>query len=842
MTDTCRRGGGLPWIVAFALAVFSAWGAEGARVADVSNTKHNLSTSGPGTVKATEETQICVFCHTPHGAELDDPDNPTPTPLWNREYSAATYTPYTSKSMQAAGMAPPDPGLQPDGSSKLCLSCHDGTIAIGAVNVLNGQLMTSPIGMEGVGTSVPGEMPGGTYGETSGFTRFIGTDLTNDHPISFTYDTALATADGELRDPADTNNEIDNRTLGVKPLVPLESNKVQCISCHDPHIRETDDTAGNINNNTVSAKFLRLNRFQASNPIGGNFDTANDLVCLACHDKLGQEWARSVHANDTHANEIYKDTEANLREFPTGIEVWQAACMNCHDTHTVQGARRLLREGTDDTNTPKQGGNSAIEQTCYQCHTTSASSILQSVSNDVPDIYSDFQLTRRMPITETPEAHDINDADFTEDQATLGYNNLSNRHAECTDCHNPHRIIKKRLFTDTSAPTAGDIATHASDDTDHDTLNHTNIASGVLRGTFGVEPVYNDNDFNTDVNANISFQEKQGVGSTSNVGDAWVTREYQICLKCHSHYGYNDDNQPDGSTIRPALGYAGGTPSGTNGMQNYTNQAREFNSPISHKGEVSQGNDGGAELNTNNHRSWHPVMRETGRTASVRGSMNPALFLSPWNNNIGGQTMYCTDCHGSNTALGTVAPSAGRVWGPHGSENNFLLKGVWDTSVGSSENGGSGQDALCFRCHDYNNYANPNNGSPGKSGFSTPNGNCMMCNLGYDNNLHIGHARRIGYFRCKWCHVMVPHGWKNKALLVNRKDLGPEVGLGVGTNAGNLNGGDSSVTTMSPYYYDSKLYIDSWAASGNWDDDNCGGGDRGMGGEWMPNNCASPPP
>jgi hypothetical protein len=42
--------------------------------------------------------------------------------------------------------------------------------------------------------------------------------------------------------------------------------------------------------------------------------------------------------------------------------VWKASCLNCHDTHTVQGARRLLREGTDSTAVPKTGGNPALEQ------------------------------------------------------------------------------------------------------------------------------------------------------------------------------------------------------------------------------------------------------------------------------------------------------------------------------------------------------------------------------------------------------------------------------------------------------------------------------------------------
>ncbi|VAX19401.1 Cytochrome c family protein, partial [hydrothermal vent metagenome] len=41
---------------------------DAARINDVRNTKHNLSVSGPGTVKASTETRVCVFCHTPHQA------------------------------------------------------------------------------------------------------------------------------------------------------------------------------------------------------------------------------------------------------------------------------------------------------------------------------------------------------------------------------------------------------------------------------------------------------------------------------------------------------------------------------------------------------------------------------------------------------------------------------------------------------------------------------------------------------------------------------------------------------------------------------------------------------
>ena len=107
------------------------------RQSDISSTLHNLSATGSATRKVTSsESQICVFCHTPHGA------NTAVTPLWNRDLSIATYSTYDSSSIQADIGPPGD-------SSKLCLSCHDGTIAIGSLNVLNG--VAAPVTM--VGTS-----------------------------------------------------------------------------------------------------------------------------------------------------------------------------------------------------------------------------------------------------------------------------------------------------------------------------------------------------------------------------------------------------------------------------------------------------------------------------------------------------------------------------------------------------------------------------------------------------------------------------------------------------------------------------------------------------------------
>ncbi|MCA8960623.1 MAG: hypothetical protein KDC38_08930, partial [Planctomycetes bacterium] len=165
----------------------------------VKNTVHNLSTSGPGTIRATTESRICVFCHTPHNSVPN-------SPLWNRAMPTATYQIYSSPSLTA------NVG-QPTGSSKLCLSCHDGTIALGSV-----LSSPTPISMTGGVTTLIGD-------------GNLGTDLSDDHPISFVYQDALSGSNPEFVSRPD-----------LPPQIRLDDwGEVQCTSCHDPH----DNTNGN---------------------------------------------------------------------------------------------------------------------------------------------------------------------------------------------------------------------------------------------------------------------------------------------------------------------------------------------------------------------------------------------------------------------------------------------------------------------------------------------------------------------------------------------------------------------------------------------------------------------
>jgi len=839
-----RRGSATAWFIFLALCL-AAGDVFAARVADIQNTRHNFSAtvipSLPGGASrnayADSESQVCAFCHTPHGAT-----QAPRAPLWNRKLTpGATYTPYTSGSLDAVDLG------APSAKSKLCLSCHDGTLALGSVNVLNRQTNVN------VPITGPGAGPGGTIpeglGADTGFTRKLGVDLTNDHPISLTYDSSQAARDGELRDPA-VSTSVHDRKGGSHPTLPLEDNKLECISCHDPHIRDPEEEAAT----GVSIKFLRVNRFQKTPPVGGEMDPNSDIICLGCHDKAG--WIGSAHANQAVGNERYAGPAAKLREFPQNTQVWQAACLNCHDTHTVQGSRRLLREGTDgpvqvDANGAKykQGGNPAIEETCYACHSADGETLQgQGTANfEVPNIKTDFTtMLRHMPINSADqpagrEVHNISKGvapqsgkDFMETRQNLGRGNLTNRHAECTDCHNPHRVTKNRLFwNDTSVPATEGTHNHTAAQVANNPEGvHTNIASGVLRGIFGVEPIYGDTKFGSEP---VDFQTKRGdpgTNTATDVDEPYVTREYQVCLKCHSNYAYN---QP------PNLGsFTGGTPPGTNNVNQYTNQGMEYQSPIDHTGEGTsgspsgsfQGVDGGGntvDYVTDNHRAWHPVLRPTGRTPAVRGA-DANNWLEPFNLGVGIQTMYCTDCHGSATAPGSAIPNGGEQgspWGPHGSNNDFLLKGPWsDQTHGDVLFGFGGAspgttDALCFKCHDYNSYGKAVFGAfrpGGISGFRRAT-NVFGCAGFQGENLHSGHLQVVQNFRCTYCHISVPHGWKNKNFLVNLNDVGLEVGLAPGTQVRN----NTSLRYYNgPYYNGSVLKVRNFARSGNWVPTNCG--------------------
>lgn len=245
----------------------------------VRETAHNLSIGGPGAVRAESESQVCIFCHAPHNTS-------GLRPLWNREMPVGSYRIYESSTLDA------QPG-QPTGTSKLCLSCHDGTIAMGSV-----LSRVERIRMAG-GDFIPAGLSN------------LGTDLSDDHPISFYYTTGVAAADRQLAAPT-----------ALHPNVKLDqTGQLQCTTCHDPH------------RNTFGNFLVMTDEFGA--------------LCTTCHRMDG--WTATPHRTST---QVVSGSTAGDWPYQT---VAQNACRSCHRSHSAGGRERLLILDDEEDN-------------CLACH------------------------------------------------------------------------------------------------------------------------------------------------------------------------------------------------------------------------------------------------------------------------------------------------------------------------------------------------------------------------------------------------------------------------------------------------------------------------------------------
>jgi predicted CXXCH cytochrome family protein len=518
-------------------------------VSGIRATNHNLSVSGPGTIKATSETEVCVFCHIPHNA------NPA-VPLWNHSVSGAAYTMYNSEYLQRANYDIPSTlGTYPSTGyrSRLCLSCHDGTVAIGNVYILRGELMTSPINMQGVTAN-------GTLPTTS--TAYIGTDLTNDHPVAIKYDTTKTITFGV----GSRNMELASAPpINPKPYQNIKlfnpsPGYVECPSCHDPHIE--------------NEKFLVI--------WNTNLGTTIADMCTTCHDKIN--WSTSDHSTSSAS---YTDTDVQTNYGVNTISALE--CTNCHQAHGGQGSPYWYILHQIEETTCFRGAASA--STGAPCHGTGAApggKVIETL----------FSRSYKHPVTTISGEHtglDVLDPSYI-DWAT-------DKHAECVDCHNPHQAKSTPVRVDATSWYPSTVN------------SNSNLVSnsGPLTGVTGVEP---------------STEPSSWSPPTSYTTYNEATKEYQICFKCHSYYALQD---ADGVTAYT-------TASGAI----ITDQAMEFNM---------------------NNKSVHPVRvglnSQTGSYAPK--ALESAQLKSPWNVNVGTQTMYCSDCHGADSENSTDPK------GPHGS-------------------------------------------------------------------------------------------------------------------------------------------------------------------------------
>jgi hypothetical protein len=247
--------------------------------------------------------RVCVYCHTPHAAVQSYAGE---YPLWNHDGTQAltSYTPYVwSTPLNAGDGGGNDFTIIGNaaiiGPSRLCLSCHDGNIA---VDQHNGSLYGNA---PEDGTA---KLSGGVH--TVNGRALIGTDLSDDHPIGFDYNQIQAYRDAhsgytgngtvgkeiaiststfatevtpqvDLAANQGTYNTVTRAAAGARRIVDVlyGGQYMTCATCHEVHNKD----------NAVQDHFI-------STP-GANQDTAkapnyflyakekDSLICLSCHVK-----------------------------------------------------------------------------------------------------------------------------------------------------------------------------------------------------------------------------------------------------------------------------------------------------------------------------------------------------------------------------------------------------------------------------------------------------------------------------------------------------------------------------------------------------------------------------
>jgi predicted CXXCH cytochrome family protein len=258
------------------LAVAGLLSAQTGNKSAIINTKHDFRASSSAAIRSVSTNDACVFCHTPHNAAPG-------SYLWNHQLSTRDFPVYSSSTLQSTITA-----IQPQDTSKLCLSCHDGTIALGDT-VNDGSIAFA----QGNGYTLPGASASNLAGD-QGFA--------NDHPFGF-----IPRGGNEVQAPP-----------ALDPVHLDRNGKLQCTSCHDPHREDSDPT---------TRKFL----------VKGNQASA---LCLTCHQKAG--WDNSAHNRppDPAADLCYTQAQGAHTGY-TGIG--NNGCESCHRPHAPQVAQRLMK-------------------------------------------------------------------------------------------------------------------------------------------------------------------------------------------------------------------------------------------------------------------------------------------------------------------------------------------------------------------------------------------------------------------------------------------------------------------------------------------------------------------
>jgi len=240
------------------IAAAALFGITGAASAAITGSSHDFTdglkgksgNTGAGTAVSEAwngRNEICRVCHVPHD-HSQAAQRYLNGLLWNHGVTTATYTMYNnawSSSLTGAQSA------QPDGTSKLCLSCHDGTVGIDTFDKYAGGAIWFDGSATGYSTGykVPGFLDGANL------------DLRGTHPLSIAFPPGQTGT--QFTDPA-AATWIGGETVAST----LDQGKIQCSTCHDVHSQ----------NIATGSHLLRQAQTVAQGGVASG-------LCLTCHIK-----------------------------------------------------------------------------------------------------------------------------------------------------------------------------------------------------------------------------------------------------------------------------------------------------------------------------------------------------------------------------------------------------------------------------------------------------------------------------------------------------------------------------------------------------------------------------
>ncbi len=296
-----------------------------------------------------------------------------------------------------------------------------------------------------------------------------------------------------------------------------------CVSCHNVHYTKAEKASGVWDMDRASDPENTKNVVTST-----TYGSAPTDFCMKCHDGTTPAATTTVSVvvpfTATFSSvtaPYFPGWNKNATGFSFGnsghrtasVANGQALCETCHDPHGSNNKR--LNAWTRPTGATWTGGNSiagsrvntgtaATEQNlCYKCHGDGSATYPLAIG--AKNVYTKAKLTY---------AHDPDDyAGKHTDTETAALLGGTNRHAECTDCHDPH-VTKK--VSSSALHTVG-----------------SSIAGGALYGAWGAQVAYNATTWGTP----SSFTPQRLSGATGHY-------EANLCFKCHS----TNTTQPSGQT------------------------------------------------------------------------------------------------------------------------------------------------------------------------------------------------------------------------------------------------------------------------------------------------------